>query len=110
MEYGMLIDYGYCTGCDSCVVSCSKEKGLPDDEWGMKVVQIGPKKNNGSWEWDYLPVPSSHCDLCVGRLSEGKKPLCQLHCLAQVIEVLPLEDISSRMAQLGHKKVVSYLP
>ena len=31
MEYGMLINYGLCTGCVTCDVSCLKEKGLNAD-------------------------------------------------------------------------------
>ena len=42
MEYGMLINYGLCTGCDSCEISCLKEKQLPKGEWGIRVKQIGP--------------------------------------------------------------------
>ena len=110
MAYAMIVDYGYCTGCESCVVSCAKEKGLSQGEWGMKVVQIGPEKLCGKWEWDYLPVPSSVCDLCAGRIEEGVKPLCELHCLANVIEVVPVEDVGERMAALGHRKVTCYLP
>lgn len=110
MAYAMIIDYGYCTGCDSCVVSCAKEKGLERGEWGMKVMQIGPEKLQGSWEWDYLPVPSSACDLCEGRIAEGQKALCELHCLANAIEVVPLENAAARMAEIGHRKVTCYLP
>ncbi len=110
MDYAMIIDYGYCTGCDSCVVSCAKEKELKQGEWGMKVNQIGPEKLQGKWEWDYVPVPSSACDLCVDRIEEGKVPLCQLHCLANVIEVVPLDEVSSKMSDLGHGKVSCYIP
>lgn len=110
MKYGMLIDYGYCTGCQSCEVSCRKEHDLPLDQWGIKVQQVGPHKLGDEWEWDYVPVPSRLCDLCVDRLDEGKKPLCALHCLAQVIEVLPLDEMPKRMAELGHDKVSCFLP
>ena len=72
MEYGMLINYGLCTGCDTCEVSCLKEKGLNADEWGIKVQQIGPKKLGGAWEWDYVPVPSRLCDLCTERRAQGR--------------------------------------
>jgi len=110
MQYGMLIDYSLCTGCKSCEVSCRKEKDLPLDEWGILVNQIGPKKLGGEWEWDYVPVPSRLCDLCAERQQEGKKALCELHCLANVIEILPMEDLAKRMAEIGHGKVSCYLP
>ncbi|MGI6220818.1 MAG: hypothetical protein ACOYIP_02920 [Coriobacteriales bacterium] len=108
-QYAMLIDYGHCTGCDSCEVSCCKEKGLPLEEWGIKVQQIGPKKLGDKWEWDYVPVPSRLCDLCADRLEDGKVPLCQLHCLAKVIEVIPVEDVPARMVELGGK-VTCFMP
>ena len=44
------------------------------------------------------------------RSEAGKAPLCELHCLAKCIEVVPLENVSRRMAELGPDKVVCYLP
>jgi Fe-S-cluster-containing dehydrogenase component len=110
VKKAMIINYGLCTGCDTCVVSCAKEKGLPQGEWGMKIEQIGPQQLDGAWEWDYVPVPSRLCDLCAQRISEGKKAACELHCLAQVIEIVALEDVPTRMEQLGEHKVACYLP
>lgn len=109
MKYAMLINYGLCTGCDTCTVSCAKEKNLPHDQWGMKVEQIGPEKLDGKWEWDYVPVPSRLCDLCAERKAQGKKAACELHCLAQVIEVLPVADALARLDDFDHKTAV-YLP
>lgn len=110
MEYGMLINYGLCTGCDTCEIACLKEKQLPKDEWGIRVNQIGPKKLGGQWEWDYVPVPSRLCDLCAERRAEGKLASCQMHCLAQVIEILPLDQMAQRMAELGGSKVTVFMP
>ena len=109
MKYGMLIDYGNCTNCGTCMIACRKEKGLSLEEWGITVNEIGPAKLGGSWEWDYVPTPSRLCDRCAGRMAEGKLPSCQHHCLAKVIEVLPLEEIPARMAEIG-TKVTCYLP
>lgn len=110
MQHAMIIDYGYCTGCDSCVVSCAKEKNLGPEEWGIKVEQIGPNKIGGTWEWDYVPVPSRACDLCEDRRNQGKMPLCELHCLAKVIEVVPVEEVSQRITQLGEHKTCVFIP
>lgn len=110
MEYGMLINYGLCTGCDTCEVSCLKERGLNSDEWGIKVQQIGPKKLGGAWEWDYVPVPSRLCDLCAERRAQGKVAPCEMHCLAKVIEILPVDKIAERMVELGGKKVTCFMP
>lgn len=102
----MLINYGFCTGCHSCEVSCRKLKQLPLDEWGIQVRQIGPDKLGGQWEFDYVPVPSRLCDLCAGRRDAGDKALCELHCLANVIEILPAEEAAARMVELGSKTAV----
>ena len=107
----MLIDYGYCTGCHSCEVSCRKKNDLRLDEWGIKVNEVGPQKfSNGKWEWDFVPVPSSLCDLCEDRIAEGNKPLCELHCLANVIQIVPLDEVESTMEKLGKHKTVCYIP
>ena len=47
---------------------------------------MGPVKMRGEWLWDYVPVPSDLCDLCEERVSQGKKPACVHHCLAQCME------------------------
>ena len=106
----MLIDYGFCTGCHSCEISCRKEHGYSLDEWGIKITGFGPEKLGGAWSWDYIPTLSSLCDLCEERRSRGEVPICQLHCLANVIEVLPVEHISSRILELGHSKVLAVVP
>ena len=109
-QLAMIVDYGYCTNCYSCEVSCSKGKGLPLDEWGIKITEFGPHKLGGEWEWDYVAVPSRLCDLCKDRVAEGNKALCELHCIANAIEVVPLEDVSKRMAEFGRGKVACFIP
>lgn len=108
--YAMLINYGYCTGCHTCEISCRKEKGLPLEEWGIKLAELGPKKLGGTWEWDYVPVPSRLCDLCVDRIAEGKKPACELHCLAHVINVAPVEEVSQRLVEGEPHKMTCFIP
>lgn len=109
-KFAMLINYGFCTGCHSCEIACAKEKGLASNEWGIKVFEAGPEKLGGVWEWDYVPVPSRLCDLCADRLSDGKKPSCALHCLAAVIEILPVEKVSDRLAEMDSNKVSVFVP
>ncbi len=107
----MLIDYQYCTGCHSCEVSCKKEKELKGDEWGISVKEYGPVMfPDGKWEWDFIPAPSRLCDLCEQRASEGKVPLCELHCLAAVIKVVPIEKISEQLADMDKGKVAVFIP
>lgn len=111
MNYAMLIDYEFCTGCHSCEISCKKEKNLKGNDWGIALQEIGPVMlSDNKWEWDFVPVPSRLCDLCVGRIDEGKKPLCELHCLAAVINVVPVEEVSNKLAEMGKGKVAVYMP
>jgi Fe-S-cluster-containing dehydrogenase component len=106
-EYGMVIDYKYCTGCHSCEIACRNEKGLSLDEWGILIAEIGPVKLGDRFLWNFLPTPSHLCDLCADRITAGQKASCELHCLASCIEIVPLEKVSERMAALG-STVVSY--
>ena len=109
-KHALLIDYKYCTGCHSCEVACRQEKGIESqDEWGIKLAEFGPERLGGEWYWNYVPVPSSLCDLCEDRIGQGKLPACVHHCLAQCMELVPVEGLSAAMAAHG-KKVTCYIP
>ncbi|MCI8469398.1 MAG: oxidoreductase [Eggerthellaceae bacterium] len=105
-NYAMVVDYQYCTGCHACELACRNEKGLPLDEWGIKVTQYGPAVIQGEVMWDYVPVPSSACDLCIERIEAGNVPSCQLHCLAACIKVLPVEETAQALREYGDKTAV----
>lgn len=103
---GMLIDYNYCTGCHSCEVSCKQRFDLPTGEFGIKLAQNGPWQHGEKWEWNYVPIPTEYCDMCVDRLEAGKTALCAQHCQALVITVGPLKDLIKEMDD--SKKMVLY--
>ena len=69
-EYGLLVDYEYCTGCESCVVACKETHDLPVGKWGIRVFDDGPWQKDDSGEggdcfnWNKIPVPTDLCDLC----------------------------------------------
>jgi Fe-S-cluster-containing dehydrogenase component len=94
-KYGLLIDYDYCTGCHVCEVACKKEKELSTGHWGIKILQDGPRQlPDGSWEYRYIPVPSfALCDLCAGRVEQGKKPACVHNCQAQVMAYVAVDEL-----------------
>jgi anaerobic dimethyl sulfoxide reductase subunit B (iron-sulfur subunit) len=94
---GMLIDYGYCTGCHSCEVSCKERFNLPTGEFGIKLSQNGPWQHGDDWEWEFVPIPTHYCDFCQDRIDKGKKALCEQHCQALVITVGPLKDLVKQM-------------
>ena len=116
VEYALLIDYEYCSGCQTCEVACKEEHDFPVGKWGIRVLDDGPWKKidegegGNTFNWNKIPVPTDLCDLCAERRAEGKVPSCQLHCLAQVIKVLPLDEMAQRMVELGGKKVTVFMP
>ncbi|NLM21373.1 MAG: oxidoreductase [Peptococcaceae bacterium] len=109
-QYGLLIDYEYCTGCHSCEVSCKNEKKLGRGVYGIKLAEIGPFEiTPGNWEWNYIPSPTKLCDLCADRIEKGEKPACVLHCLGLAMDYGPVEELAKKMAAKG-KKMVMFVP
>lgn len=110
-KHALLIDYKYCTGCHTCEVACRQEKQIESqEEWGIKFAEFGPVKMNDKWYWNYVPVPSTLCDMCEDRIAEGKKPACVHHCLAKCMEVVTLEELPKRMEELGGDGVACFMP
>ena len=109
MANALMIDYEFCTGCHSCEVACKKALELPTGQWGIKILQDGPRQlENGKWEYNYLPMPTSLCDLCAERLAEGKDPNCVHHCPAHCMAFGPVEEIAAKTAEKG--KRVMFVP
>jgi Fe-S-cluster-containing dehydrogenase component len=104
---GLLIHYEYCSGCNSCVVACKNEHKLTKGQWGIKLLENGPREvSPGKIEWDYIPTPTSLCDLCADRVKAGKKPTCVHHCLAACMEYGTLEELAKSAAGKGRKVVI----
>jgi len=101
-QKGLLIDYEFCTGCHTCEMACKVEKGFPVGQWGIKLAEIGPwQKLDGTWEWNYVPLPTEQCDLCEDRVAAGKPPACVHHCQALVMEYGEIEDLA-KMINKSH--------
>ena len=93
-----MIDYDYCTGCHTCEVACQMENGLPVDQFGIKIAEIGPWRIEGDkWQYAYIPVPTDQCNLCAGRLADNKLPTCVTHCQARVMTYGLIEDLSKEL-------------
>ncbi|SDF17468.1 oxidoreductase [Sporomusa acidovorans] len=106
---GLLIDYEFCTGCHSCEVACKQELNLPHGQFGIKLCQDGPRKINANkWEYNYIPVPTSLCNLCEERVAAGKLPTCVHHCQAGVMSYGTIEELSEQMA--NKSKMVMFTP
>lgn len=99
--YGLLIDYEWCTGCQSCEVTCKEEHGYPVGKWGIKVLEEGPweiEDGSGVFNYNFVPVPTDLCDLCASRTSKGREPMCVHHCLANVITYGSIEELAKKAA------------
>ncbi len=100
IENALMIDYEFCTGCHSCEVACKKYLGLEKGQYGIHVLQDGPREiGEGRWEYNYLPMPTTLCDLCASRTEVGKDPACVHHCPAHCMAYGTVEELSARMAE-----------
>ena len=108
---GLLIDYEYCTGCHICEVSCKNEHNLPRGQQGIKMTEVGPFQINADkWEWSYVAVPTSLCNLCEHRTSKGETPSCVLHCLGKCMEYGPIDELAAKMKEKKSKRVALFAP
>ncbi len=98
-EFGLLIDYEYCTGCYACQVACSQEYHWPAGMAGMKVLEIVQNLPKDKAYLNYLPFPTELCNLCAPRTKKGLEPACAKHCMAGVITHGRLEDLSKKLGE-----------
>jgi len=107
-EYGLLIDYEYCTGCCACRVACCQEYGHEAGISGMDIIEKVQALPKGKAYLTYLPFPTHMCVLCKPRTDKGLEPACVKHCMASVIKWGRLEDLAK---ELGKKpKMVLWSP
>lgn len=97
-RYGLLIDYEFCTGCHTCELACKQENQFPVGKSGIKVTQIGPMEiGPDRWCFDYLAIPTEHCNLCRTRVGKGQKPACVAHCQAGVMKFATIKELAEFM-------------
>jgi len=109
-KYGILIDYEWCTGCHSCEMACKVELGLKEGQgYGIKLHEEGPTlMPNGKYEYLYLPIPTSLCDLCAARTQMGKLPTCVHHCQAACMTYGKVSELAEKAA--GKPKQCLFVP
>lgn len=99
-EYGLLIDYEWCTGCHSCEVGCQVELGLKAGTYGIKVFEHQPFQTpDGKWDWRFLPMPTALCNLCQDRTEMGKLPNCVHHCQSNVMYYGPIDELAQKLKE-----------
>ena len=97
---GLLIEYEYCTGCQSCVVACKQEHGYPVGIGGIKLNEIYTEGER--LRIDFLPFPTKYCDLCADRVSKGDKPACVKSCQAATMWYGDLATLAKLMEEKPH--------
>jgi len=107
--YGLLIDYEYCTGCQSCEVACKEEHNYPVGKWGIRVQTDGPWEiEKDVFNYNFLPFPTDLCDLCADRTAAGREPTCVHHCLANVMYYGPVSELAPKLEE--KTKQVLFVP
>lgn len=109
-QYGLFIDYKYCCGCNACVTACKMEHGMPESDFGIVVLQDGPRESSDEvWEYNYLPMPTHLCDLCAERTAEGKLPSCVHHCQTAVMVYGTVEELARKASATGRGDIAIFV-
>lgn len=98
-EYGLLIDYEYCTGCFACQVACAQEHNWPAGMGGVRVQEIVQNLPNDKHYLMYLPVLTELCVLCASRTKKGQKPACVQTCMAACMKYGKIEELAQEMTK-----------
>lgn len=102
---GLLIEYEYCTGCQSCAIACKQEHGYAAGKWGIKVEEIVTEGEK--LRIDFLPVPTKYCDLCVKRVKDGGQTACVKACQASTIFYGDLGELAKVMEEKPNSALFS---
>lgn len=98
-EYGLLIDYEYCTGCHTCEIACAQEHRWPAGMGGIRVIEIvQPLPNEGAY-LTFLPFPTRLCTLCRARTRKGREPACVAHCMSRCMKYGKIKDLAGEMGK-----------
>lgn len=108
--YGLFIDYEYCSGCKACVTACKMEHQMPEKDFGIVLLQDGPRQtSDGNWEYNYLPMPTSLCDLCAERLKDGKLPTCVHHCQSACMAYGNVDELAAKAKEAGKSDIAIFV-
>jgi Fe-S-cluster-containing dehydrogenase component len=107
-EYGLLIDYEFCTGCHTCELACAQEYKHKPGVRGIKVFEIEQMLPNGKASLTYFPFPTDVCILCPHLTREGLDPACVKHCMSACMKFGRITELAKK---LGKKpKMVLWIP
>ena len=99
-EFGLLIDYEYCTGCHACEVACAQEYHRPKGiTKGIVVLEVEQNLSKKRGYLAYVPFPTEQCVLCPHLTKDGGAPACVKSCMANCIEYGRLEDLAKEITR-----------
>ena len=94
-DYGMLVDYEYCTGCHACEVACKQEHRIPSGRVGrVEVIESIQELPGGKVDITCFPLLTRLCLFCAPRVKKGLLPACVKHCMAQCLKFGPVEELA----------------
>jgi Fe-S-cluster-containing dehydrogenase component len=96
-EFGLLIDYEFCTGCYACQIACAQEYQWPAGMGGIRVTEIVQTLPGDKSYLTFLPFPTESCVLCAGRTRKGLQPACVQHCLAACMKYGRIDELAQEM-------------
>ena len=101
VEKALLIDYEYCLGCSECETACLAAHGSGPEALGIKVTKLGPwKTRDGSWQYDFVPIPTDWCDLCEERTDRGSRPACARRCRYGAITYGTVDELAEKAKEM----------
>lgn len=90
----ILVDLQRCIGCWTCSLACKVGNDLPDEDFWLTVRTLGSGEGidrpAGVWpdlHMSWLPVWSTSCIKCAGRLAEGELPYCVNACPCDALTI-----------------------
>jgi Fe-S-cluster-containing dehydrogenase component len=98
-EYGLLIDYEFCTGCYACQVACAQEYKWPAGMGGIRVMEIVENLPKDKHYLKFMPMPTELCILCAGRTAKGQQPACVQTCMAACMKFGKIEDLAKEITK-----------
>ena len=106
-DYGLLVDYEYCTGCHTCEVACKQEHRIEAGKTGgVRVVELLQELPGGSLDIINMPILTHLCYMCAPRIKKGLLPACVQHCLAECLKFGEMQSLVQEAPQ--RRKAVIY--
>ncbi len=107
-KFGILINYDYCTGCQTCAVACQQEHDHPAGKSGIIIQEHVYEAVKKPVAVDYFPFVTELCDLCVARCQTGEDPACVKHCQSFCMKFGELDKLVKDM--VGNGRSVLFNP